>query len=137
MKTLSKSNLVVIETATLSPKGNYTVKNDEGNQFHVAKTTMESAGFNKIEDIKFPLYALMVEQTITPWVDGKPQIDSDGNELTVIRPTITKIYKSREEYVQRQVDKQSVNIEIAVGIKTAGIKSGLNEETVNSLLAAI
>lgn len=137
--TEKRKKFVVIESGNFTENGNYSAYNDEGERFHIQAKQLEQLKWKENKDVKFPFYAIGVLKPIGQFKEGttEPLMNEDGTPVTVDRWTITKVYNTRQEYIDTQIDKQSVGIEIAVGLKGRASKAGLDEKTVNALLATI
>ena len=137
--TEKRKKFVTIESGNFTPNGNYSAYDDERERYHLQKSYLETLGWSSDKDVKYPFYATVTLKPIGQFKEGTTEaiMNEDGTPYTVDRWTVTKVYNSRQEYIENEIDKQSVSIEIAVGLKGRATKAGLDEKTVNALLASI
>lgn len=106
-------------------KGNYNAYDKHSERFFVPKRLMESNGWLKDEDVKFPFYANATVKAIGVLdADGEP-LTENGVAVTRDRLQVVSIYKTREEMVADYIDDASLDIDIAAGIQKAASAAGL------------
>lgn len=140
---------VKIASGSFTEAGNFTAKNKKGIRYHIPKRMLDALDIKENSDISFPLHAYSVVSEIgvrnpNAVQDDKGQwtdvITGDAcNEFLeerVLRAEITAIYKSRQEYIDDEIDDSMESVEIAKGIEDRAKKVGLNEEAVIAIVNA-
>lgn len=111
-------------------KGNFTAYNSAKQQIFINKAVMESLGFKKDADLKFPLFALIDERMITPW-------DENGQPLQpVARLEALCIFKTAEELIAVKNADAKLAIMERQDLEATLESANLTEASVHAILAA-
>lgn len=131
-------NVLQVIGGNFSAKGNFSAYDDENERFFVSKRMMDSQGWLKDSDVVFPFWAKTKVKTIGQLdASGEPLLKEDGTPVTVERPQITAIFKTREELIANCVDKASLPIDIQRAIRDRATTAGLDQKSVDALVNAI
>lgn len=132
MKNLRKRAII---SGNFTGNGNFSGYTLEEGRVFIHKKQMEQLGWTKDADVKYPFYAVVTDQEITPFDEnGKEQVDSEGNPVKVLRTQAKSAFKTKAELVQAFVDSASLDIEITTGIKAAATTAQLNDKELALLL---
>lgn len=127
----------VINNGQFTANGNFSGYTALGERVHIFKRQIESLGWSKPEDVKFPFYTIGTNKEIGQLdSNGKPLMNADGTPATANRLTALSAFKSREEIKQAHADSALLDIEIAQEIRTQASSAGLSEQAVNALANA-
>ena len=125
----------VINNGNFTANGNFSGYTALGDRVHFHKRQMDSLGWSKNEDIKFPFYSI-AKMTQIGQLDtsGKPLMDAlSGLPVTADRLTALSAFKSRDEIKQAHADASLLDIEIAQEIKSQATTAGLSDEMIKAL----
>lgn len=111
-------------------KGNFTGYNAGGERIFIHKAQMESVGFNTAADLKFPFYALIANKPIQTR-------DANGEitEVVVDRLQALSVFTTDEALTNAVNADYSLTLKAAAARKEMATAAGLNEASVNTLLA--
>jgi len=122
---------IVLESGNFTANGNYSAYDESGTRYHIHKRMCDALNWKEDKDVVFPLYSIASVKEIGTRDDAGELTDVKVNRLAV-----TKIYATRQEYIDSQIDKQTTKIEIAQGVSEKATSAGLNEDAVKALLLA-
>jgi hypothetical protein len=119
----------VINNGNFTGNGNFSGYTALGDRVHFHKRQMESLGWSKNEDVKFPFYSIATIKQIGQLdTTGKPVMDAaTGLAITADRLTALSAFKSRDEIKQAHADSSLLDIEIAQEIRSQASSAGLSE----------
>ena len=129
-------NKLVITGGNFSPAGNfnaYTLLGEEG-RIHISAQQMSSLGWSKNEDVKFPLFVVVVEKEFHPR-------DANG-EISTTTPLIKRlqasaVFKTEIDALRaiRSAHTFSKNVENVIAKAQATVDiDALDEATLNALV---
>ena len=128
---------LVINAGNFSANGNFSGYTSTGLRVHIYAKQLAAIGYNKQEDVKFPLFVSALEKT------SGARLDEKGNEvpyadgtLSMTRLTATAVFKTKEEGVAANIADKTYAIEIANGVKQAYDLAGINPSTLQDLVNA-
>jgi hypothetical protein len=126
-----------IQSGSFTENGNFSGYTALGERLHIHKRQLTSLGWTKIEDVKFPFYAIGdVKQIGQLDENNAPKVNTDGSAVLVDRLTAMSVFGTKEGLVNAHVDVATLGVEIASSIKAKATSAGLTEDAVNILLAA-
>ena len=126
----------VIQSGNFTGKSNFTGYTAKGERLFIHGAQMP-ANMKKVEDVKFPLFAIGAEKTITPWdADGKPETNADGSVKTVARLQAMSVFTSKDALLNAHVEDATLDIEIASAVKVKATSAGLSEAQLIAVLTA-
>ena len=126
-----------IRSGNFTGNGNYSGYTALGERLFIHKNLLESMGWKKNEDVKFPFFAIgAVKQIGQLNEDGTPKTNADGSPVLVDRLQALSVYGSKESLVAAHVDVATLDIDIKGAIMTSAKASGLTESALSSLMAA-
>jgi hypothetical protein len=126
----------VINNGSFTTNGNFSGYTALGERVHFHKRQMESLGWAKNEDVKFPFYSIATIKQIGQLdASGKPLLNELSLPVTADRLTALSAFKSRDEIKQAHADASLLDIEIAQEIKSQASSAGLSDETIRALAA--
>lgn len=135
---MSTLNVLQIISGNFSPKGNYSAYDDDNERYFVSKRMMESQGWVKDSDVVFPFWAKTKVKAIGQLdANGDPLLHEDGTPVTVERPQVSAIFKTRQALIDNCVDKASLPMDIQVAIRDRATTAGLAQKDVDALVNAI
>ena len=111
-------------------KGNFTGYNAAGERIFIHKAQMEAVGFNTADDVKFPFFALIATKPIQT-----RDANGDITEVVVDRLQALSLFKSAAELTAAVNADFALSLDAAKARKEMATAAGLNEESVNTLLA--
>lgn len=118
----------VINNGNFTGNGNFSGYTALGDRVHFHKRQMESLGWTKNEDVKFPFYSIATIKQIGQLdATGKPAVGENGLPITADRLTALSAFKSRDEIKQAHADNSLLDIEIAQEIRSQASSAGLSE----------
>ena len=127
----------VINNGSFTANGNFSGYTALGERVHIFGRQMQSLGWSKPEDVKFPFYAIGTMKEFGQLdANGKPLVDANGVAVTAGRLTALSAFKTREEIKQAHADSALLDIEIAQEIRTQASTAGLSESAINALANA-
>lgn len=127
----------VINNGSFTANGNFSGYTALGERVHIFGRQMQSLGWAKPEDVKFPFYAIGTMKEIGQLdASGKPVVDASGVAVTAGRLTALSAFKTREEIKQAHADSALLDIEIQQEIRTQASTAGLSESAINALANA-
>jgi len=133
------TKVIKIESGNFSTsdKGNFSAYNEDGDRFFVFKKVMENTGFKTDADCKFPFYAKVTTKPIGRInKDGEVEVDSNGVPITVMRDQLTRIYKTKAEWIASEVDKVKDQIDLQSAIEKVIGTAELSDTSMKTLLEA-
>ena len=133
------TKVIKIESGNFSKTdaGNFSAYNQDGDRFFVFKKVMENAGFKSDAECKFPFYAKVTTKGIGRInKDGEVELNSDGTPVVVMRDQLTKIYKTKAEWIASEVSKVEDQIDLQSAIEKTIKKAELTPDSMKSLLEA-
>lgn len=112
-------------------KGNFSGYNPAGERIFINKKAMESLGWTKDSDVKYPFFAIVGEREFNT-------LDENGEltDKTFKRLQALSVYGTKEAMIQAYNAEASLEIEAKVALATTAKSSGLTEKAVEALLAA-
>lgn len=126
-----------IQSGSFTDNGNFSGYTALGERLHIHKRQMASLNWAKIEDVKFPFFAIGdVKQIGQLDENGAPKTNADGTPLLVDRLTAMSVFTTKQALIDAHVDVATLGVEIAASIKTKATSAGLTEDAVSVLLAA-
>jgi hypothetical protein len=127
----------VITSGNFTENGNFSGYDMINTRLHIHKRQMEAAGWNKIEDVKFPFFAVgAVKQIGQLDENGEAKLNADGSPVLIDRLTATSVFATEEAIVAAHVANQSLDIKISAALHAVAKSSGLSEKAVAALSAA-
>ena len=124
----------VINNGSFTASGNFSGYTALGDRIHLFKRQMESLGWTKNEEVKFPFYCIATIKQIGKLdLNGNPLVDENGVAVTSDRLTALSAFKTRDEIKQAHADASLLDIEIAQEIRSQASSAGLTEESLRSL----
>lgn len=127
----------VITSGNFTDNGNFSGYNALGERLHIHKRQMESLKWSKNEDVKFPFFAIGGVKQIGQFDENnEPKLNSDGSPVLVDRLTATSVFATKAELVAAHVDVATLEVEIKGAIAITAKSAGLNEKSIELLLAA-
>lgn len=129
-----------INSGSFSEKGNFTGYSDnvEDGRLFIHAKQMESAGFSKDKEIKYPFYVSVTTRTINPFDEnGEPLTNEDGSLKEVQRVQAGSVFATRERLVQALAEPQLINLEVAKLVNATASTAGISEKQMQSLLGNI
>lgn len=125
----------VINNGNFTTSGNFSGYTALGDRVHLHKRQMESLGWSKNADVKFPFYTIATIKQIGQLdASGKPAMDVlTGLPITQDRLTALSAFKSRDEIKQAHADASLLDIEIAQEIRSQASSAGLTADALQSL----
>lgn len=128
---------LVINAGNFSANGNFSGYTATGLRVHIYGRQLETLGYKKQEDVKFPLFVSAVEKTYGARLDeqGNEVPYADGS-LTMTRLTATAVFKTQEEGVAANIADKTYAIEIANGVKKAYDLAGISQTDLKALVDA-
>lgn len=112
-------------------KGNFSGYNPAGQRIFINKKAMESLGWTKDADVKYPFYAIVGEREFNT-------LDENGEptDKTFTRLQALSVYGKKEDMITAFNSEAALAIEAKVALATTAKSSGLTEKAVDALLAA-
>lgn len=127
----------VINNGQFTASGNFSGYTALGERVHIFGRQLQSMGWSKPEDVKFPFYCIGTTKQIGQLdANGKPLVDANGKPVVADRLTALSAFKTREEIKQAHADSALLDIEIAQEIRTQASSAGLTEQAINALANA-
>lgn len=125
----------VINNGNFTANGNFSGYTALGDRVHLHKRQMESLGWTKNEDVKFPFYTIATIKQIGQLNDkGQAVMDATtGLPVTQDRLTALSAFKSRDEIKQAHADSRLLDIEIEQEINAQASSAGLTSEAIKAL----
>lgn len=124
----------VINNGAFTANGNFSGYTALGQRVHFHKRQMESLGWSKNEDVKFPFYSIAEDKEIGQLdANGQPVMDSNGVAVTSKRLTALSAFTTRDSIKQAHADSALLDIEIAQEIKSQASSAGLSDSAINAL----
>lgn len=126
-----------ILSGSFSNNGNftgYTLLGRAGRVF-VHKNQMESLGWTKKEDVKYPFYVIGTNETYNKLDENNKPVIVDGKPETFERFTASAVFKEKAALIQAKVNAISIDVEVATEVKRSAEKAGLTEADMKQLLA--
>lgn len=119
-----------IHSGNFSNAGNFTGYTAMGESIFIHKAQMTSLGWTKIEDVKFPFYA----------IGGIKQIntrDASGNitDVKADRLQAFSVFTTKDALTSAHVDTAVLDISIKAAIKQTASAAGLTENELAGLMA--
>ena len=125
-----------IHSGTFSAKGNFTGYTALGEQLFIHKSQMNSLGWTKQEDVKFPFYAIGGVKMIGELdASGKPAVNADGSLVQKPRLQALSVFGDKTSLTQAHVDTATLDIEIKQAVSAQAKSAGLTESAIESLLS--
>lgn len=125
-----------ITSGKFTGKGNFTGYDALGNRIHVHQAQMNSLGWAKDADVKFPFFAVGAEKEIGQLDEnGAPKMEN-GVAVLVKRLTATSVFASKADLTSALVDVATLDIEITKAVKATATAAGLTESEVSALVTA-
>ena len=120
--------------------GNFSAFDKYDNRVFISKRVMDSQGWTKIEDIKFPFYALTKTEKIGQLDDnGNPLKDTNGVEIKTDRFQASCIFPTKESMIESfaddKFDDAMLDEQINQIVKQKASSAGLSESAINNLLS--
>ena len=126
-----------IISGTFTAAGNFSGYTALGKRIHIFKRQMQALGLTADDDVKFPLYAIAEEKTISKLdANRQPVLDEQGNPVTDKRLTATAVFNSKDAITEACVEESTLTAEIKDSIAKAASSKGLTQSVVDSLVAA-
>jgi hypothetical protein len=126
-----------IQSGSFTDNGNFSAYTALGDRVHIHKRQMESLKWTKIEDVKFPFFAIGAVKQIGQLDENSvPKVNADGTAVLVDRLTAMSVFATKQELIDAHVDVATLGVEIASSIKAKATSAGLTEDAVNMLLSA-
>ena len=121
---------VAILSGAFTANGNFSGYNATGARIHVSGRTMEAAGIKKGDDLKFPLYAIVVEREFNV-------LDEQGNptDEKFKREQAGSVFTTKDAMIAAANADAELVIETKAALKTSATAAGLTESAVDALLA--
>lgn len=126
----------VITAGSFSSNGNFSGYSrkalslgDKSGRIFIAKRQMESLGWTKIEDVKFPFMVTATEREYS-------KIDANGvatGEMFT-RLTCFSAYKNQDDLIAAEVAEATLDINVKTAVKQAASAAGLSEASINAML---
>lgn len=112
-------------------KGNFTGYNAKGEKIFIHKAQMESLGFKKDADVKFPFFAVIGNRDIQTR-------DEEGNltNTMVSRLQALSVFKTQNELVNAVNSDAKLAIAAQADLASSAKASGLTDKMVEALLEA-
>ena len=127
----------VITSGSFTTNGNFSGYNALGERVHFHKRQMEALKWVKNEDVKYPFFAIgAVKQIGQLDENNEPKTNTDGSAVLVDRLTALSAFATKAELIAAHVDSSTIEIEIKGAIAGVAKSSGLNEKSIEMLLAA-
>ena len=125
----------VINNGNFTGSGNFSGYTALGDRVHFHKRQMDSLGWTKNEDVKYPFYSIAGMKPIGQLdANGKPAVDViTGLPITTDRLTALSAFKTRDEIKQAHADSSLLDIEIAQEIKAQASSAGLSDSAIDAL----
>jgi len=131
-------NTLQIVSGNFSAKDNFSAYDDDSERYFVPKRLMETKGWLKDADVKFPFWAkTKVKQIGQLDASGEPLLHEDGTPILLDRSQITSLFLTREELIASCVEKASLPMDIASAIRDRASKAGLDTKTIEQLANAV
>lgn len=126
MKNLSINN------GTFSAAGNFSGYNTVGVRVHIYKRQMDAMGWTSVEDIEFPFYCIADNKIVQSQDENGAPVGEASERLTAL-----SVFKTKKEMTQAHVDNATLDMEIKKSIADEAAKVGLDQVSIESLMAAI
>lgn len=127
-----------ITSGSFTSNGNYTGYNALGERLFIHKRQMESLGWSKNEQVKFPFYVIGGTKMIGQLDEnGTPKTNADGSPVLVERLQAFSVFADKAALTQAHVDNATLDIEIKGAVAAEAKKAGLTEKAVETLLNAV
>lgn len=120
-----------ITSGNFTTVGNFTGYDILGERVHIYARQMESLGWKKAEDVKFPFYAVSTEKEYQKVDDAGEPTDE-----TFTRLTATSVFKDETSLINAHVGNASTEAKIAKAIATAMRDIELTDAQVEALANA-
>ena len=133
------TKVIKIESGNFSKTdaGNFSAYNEDGDRFFVFKKVMENSGFKTDADCKFPFYAKVTTKAIGKInKDGEIDMNADGTPVTTMRDQLTRIFKTKAEWIASEVDKVKDQIDLQSAIEKVIGSAELSDTSMKTLLEA-
>lgn len=121
-----------IVAGNFTEQGNFTGYNAKGERIHLNKKAMESLGWTKPEQVKFPFFAIVGEKTFNKVDANNEPIEGE----TFTRLQSLSAYQTKEAMISAYNSEAQLELEAKAALNTSAKASGLTEAAINALLEA-
>jgi hypothetical protein len=129
---------VVIVSGQWSGTGNFSGYDVLGTErYHIPSRLMASLGYKKDDVVQMPLFATVVKKSFPARLDdkGAPIPNADGTFGIQDRPTVTSLFKTKQDGVNAFVDATGYARDVDVALKMAESAANANSTTLSKLEA--
>ena len=128
------------ESGRFTNAGNFSAFDKYDNRIFISKRIMDSKGWEKVEDITFPFYALVKTEKIGQLdSNGNALKDENGVEIKVEREQASCVFPTKdsmiESFADDRFDDGMLEEQINQVVRQKASNAGLSEQQVSSLLA--
>ena len=125
----NKMKNLVINNGKFTAAGNFSGYTALGERVHIFGRQMETLGWSKTEDVKFPFFSIAQLKDVDT-IDANGVVTATDQRLTAL-----SVFKTREEIKQAHADAAFLDIEVKQAVVDQASKSGLSQAAIDSLLS--
>ncbi len=126
----------VIQSGNFTSNGNFSGYTATGVRVHIHKNQMDSKGWKKTEDVKYPFFAVGEVKKIGQLDENsQPRKNADGTPVLIDRLTATSVFATKEQLIGALVDERTIDIAVTANVVAEAKKAGLTEADMKQLLA--
>ena len=122
---------LVINNGSFSKAGNFSGYTALGQRVHIYSRQMESLGWSKDDDIKFPFYCIAAIKQVQSVDEAGTPIGNPSDRLTAL-----SVFKEKPDMIEAHKESAFLDIEIKQAINEQATKVGLSAAAVDALLTA-
>ena len=124
-----------ISSGNFTGNGNFSGYTALGQRIFIHKRQMESLGWSKAEEVKYPFFVIgEVKQIGQLDEQGAPKTSAEGTPVLVDRLQALSCFKSKQEMIDAHVDTATLDISIKAAVKSSASAAGLSEAAITDLL---
>jgi|SRR6185436_8526348 len=124
-----------IQSGNFTQNGNFSGYTAKGERVFMHKNQVNALGWTKIEDVKFPFFAIgAIKQIGQLKEDGTPKTKEDGSPVLVDRLQAMSVYPTQAGLIAAHVAEATLNVSIAKEVSATAKAAGLTDEAVAALL---
>jgi hypothetical protein len=129
---------VVIVSGQWSTTGNFSGYDVLGTErYHIPSRLMTTLGFKQNDVVTMPLFATVVKKSFPARLDANnnPIPNADGTFGIKDRPTVTSLFKTKQDGINAFVDATGFSRDVDAALKEAESAANTKSTTINKLEA--
>jgi hypothetical protein len=104
-------------------------------RYHIPARLMATLGYKKDDVVQMPLFATVVKKSFSPRLDkdGNPIPNADGTFGIKDRPTVTSLFKTKQDGVNAFVDATGYSRDVDAALRAAESAANAKSTTLAKL----